>query len=70
MRQYGGSEAECLTIEQGQEIGKDGKVEIRITEENGDDEHQDDGNGRVCRNNQFSASVTVYKSRSYPLYYK
>lgn len=36
MRQYGGSEAECLTIEQGQEIGKDGKVEIRITEENGE----------------------------------
>ncbi|CUX92703.1 PhzF family phenazine biosynthesis isomerase [Bacillus velezensis] len=34
MRQYGGSEAECLTIEQGQEIGKDGKVEIRITEDN------------------------------------
>lgn len=36
MRQYGGSEAECLTIEQGQEIGKDGKVEIRIAEENGE----------------------------------
>ncbi|MEC3657043.1 PhzF family phenazine biosynthesis isomerase [Bacillus siamensis] len=35
MRQYGGSEAECLTIEQGQEIGKDGKVETRITEEGG-----------------------------------
>ena len=36
MRQYGGSGAEWLTIEQGQEIGKDGKVEIRITEEDGE----------------------------------
>ncbi|MBY8914361.1 PhzF family phenazine biosynthesis isomerase [Bacillus sp. YC2] len=35
MRKYGGSDAGTLTIEQGQEIGKDGKVEINIGEENG-----------------------------------
>lgn len=36
MRKYGGSDAATLTVEQGQEIGKEGKVEINISEENGE----------------------------------
>lgn len=33
MKQYGNTEQRKFIIEQGQEIGKDGKVEIEINEE-------------------------------------